>query len=662
LDRDIRESEQRYKEKILVQISKTSSPDSTKSETSPPPPEASLVVINEGEHICVLKAKHDPVFGIVAENVTDDMSHAAVIMLFPERGRPPIFQKIKLGKLQKAVERMTLNVYKALCPSGTLDALLASEQRDAAALLGKIAKCHMGGTKDAEDGKVSVEPSATEPPPTFLNFTADEDLGDVTTALHPHLHPDTPTDADLDILIDHGTFVCFQKRNKPTTCGVLVHDVTADNHSGTCLMMDMTYEGLGYDTFPLRTLEKGVKEFTRFSYYKQVLVMNHLKEYLLKERADEEAMNQCVADSMRSYEKRARKSVGPSLNKPAAADGIRSSGHQNPMISVTEDAIMNAQGSRSVLNDPAHNNPAGGATRESPTHQEPQTHVQRTVSNTNDPATKNAPVEAAVASPKHVNPVAELLLGGTTSAGAYSFDNSHGDEERNPSVDDGCGDTSESDGLSENESSKRIRLNLPQKHTQAQRGQGARVHNQSTSKMATSGGSDTKGSVVHAATVEELTRENERLKKMIIGIGNVPATGSQNPNSSKRSKVPTSTLPAGEVARCGLLSLPQEIIEVTSDDEANLFEQEVVAGPLTKQPSRGRVFKKMRSLSPENDGHTTRETLRASQGRIKKKRDGALRNWQDAKSRNCTPHKIYMKTYWRLRPKTCLRYSKTYAS
>ena len=49
----------------------------------------------------------------------------------------------------------------------------------------------------------------------------------------------------------------------------------------------------------------------------------------------------------------------------------------------------------------------------------------------------------------------------------------------------------------------------------------------------------------------------------------------------------------------------------------------------------------MRSLSPENDGHTTRETLRASQGRIKKKRDGALRSWQEAKSRNCTPNKIY---------------------
>jgi hypothetical protein len=68
-----------------VQIGKTSSPDSSKSATSPLPPEASLVIIHEGEHICLLKTKHDPVFGIVAQNVTDDMSHAACIMLFPER-------------------------------------------------------------------------------------------------------------------------------------------------------------------------------------------------------------------------------------------------------------------------------------------------------------------------------------------------------------------------------------------------------------------------------------------------------------------------------------------------------------------------------------------------------------------------------------------------
>ncbi len=71
-----------------------------------------------------------------------------------------------------------------------------------------------------------------------------------------------------------------------------------------------------------------------------------------------------------------------------------------------------------------------------------------------------------------------------------------------------------------------------------------------------------------------------------------------------------------------------------------MFVQEVGTGPKTKQTTRGQVLKKMRSLSPEDDGHTTRDTLRASQGRIKK-RDGALRNWQEAKSRNCTPNKIY---------------------
>jgi hypothetical protein len=93
--------------------------------------------------------------------------------------------------------------------------------------------------------------------------------------------------------------------------------------------------------------------------------------------------------------------------------------------------------------------------------------------------------------------------------------------------------------------------------------------------MATSGECDSKGSVVDAAALQELTRENKRLKKMIIGIGNVAATGSQNRDSSKRLKLPTSTLPAGEASRCGLLSLAHEIIEVTSDDEANLFVQEV---------------------------------------------------------------------------------------
>ncbi len=39
-------------------------------------------------------------------------------------------------------------------------------------------------------------------------------------------------------------------------------------------MMDMTYEGLNYDTFSLRTLERGVKEMTRLPYHKQVLAMN----------------------------------------------------------------------------------------------------------------------------------------------------------------------------------------------------------------------------------------------------------------------------------------------------------------------------------------------------------------------------------------------------
>ena len=65
-------------------------------------------------------------------------------------------------------------------------------------MLGKIAKCQMGGTKEGEDGKVSIEPSTTDQPPASGNFTADDVIGDVTTALNP----DTTTNPDLDVLID----------------------------------------------------------------------------------------------------------------------------------------------------------------------------------------------------------------------------------------------------------------------------------------------------------------------------------------------------------------------------------------------------------------------------------------------------------------------------
>jgi hypothetical protein len=62
--------------------------------------------------------------------------------------------------------------------------------------------------------------------------------------------------------------------------------------------------------------------------------------------------------------------------------------------------------------------------------------------------------------------------------------------------------------------------------------------------------------------------------------------GSEARESSKHSKPSTPVLPAGEQYRCALLSLSKEIIEITSDDEANLFVPEVVAGPKAKQTTR----------------------------------------------------------------------------
>ena len=69
--------------------------------------------------------------------------------------------------------------------------------------------------------------------------------------------------------------------------------------------------------------------------------------------------------------------------------------------------------------------------------------------------------------------------------------------------------------------------------------------------------------------------------------------------------------------------------------------KEPAAPTKTKKPKRVPVVRKKGSLSPDEDETTTRDTLRAALGRITKKRDGALRNWQEAKVRNCTPDRIY---------------------
>jgi hypothetical protein len=107
--------------------------------------------------------------------------------------------------------------------------------------------------------------------------------------------------------------------------------------------------------------------------------------------------------------------------------------------------------------------------------------------------------------------------------------------------------------------------------SEAQHGRDVRVQNQSRSRMAPSREGNSIGSVVDTTTLRELTRENSALKKIISGISHEEGTGSQNRQSAQRIKVPTPTLPAGEETRCGLLSQPHEIIEITSDDDDNSF-------------------------------------------------------------------------------------------
>jgi hypothetical protein len=321
---------------------------------------------------------------------------------------PPVYQKFMLAKLQSAVARMALNVYKDLCPSSQLDALLASEKCDASAMQEKIAKCQVVTHKTKEGGKeikdqvptgppslsttssvdeVAVEGTTggkeikdqvTTSPPSLstssragevavVETTGDKEIKDQVTTGPPGMsttssadevavvgttgdYPESITDMDLDILIYDGTFVCIQRVKQPTLFGVLVRDVTKDEPCGPCLMMDLTYEMINYDTFSLRTLEMGVEEMNRQPYPKQALVIKHLKKFLRIEREDEQAMELSVAASVRLYEKKASKFVGTSSRKSSATDANVTSLHQIPLMNVTGVVSINAPAAAGLEN------------------------------------------------------------------------------------------------------------------------------------------------------------------------------------------------------------------------------------------------------------------------------------------------------------------------
>jgi hypothetical protein len=157
--------------------------------------------------------------------------------------------------LLKAVARLKLNVHLSLCPSSELDNLLAFEQRDKNAMHAKIQHAAAAFALESLSGvgtKLTI-PSATSAADVLLSDkdAADPSLDDDTTI--------TGRDNDTEILICDGTYVCVLENNNLPTFGVLVHDVTEDNHYGTCIMADGKLDRVTFKTFAYNTLYKAME-------------------------------------------------------------------------------------------------------------------------------------------------------------------------------------------------------------------------------------------------------------------------------------------------------------------------------------------------------------------------------------------------------------------
>jgi hypothetical protein len=146
--------------------------------------------------------------------------------------------------------------------------------------------------------------------------------------------------------------------------------------------------------------------------------------------------------------------------------------------------------------------------------------------------------------------------------------------------------------------------------------------------------------VLHDAVILDLKSKMDAMEKLMLAMAKEQKTGSKGGQTSNRGAQAAVVVPASEQARCALLHQPNPVIDITSDGDDSAFEAEEV---VTRKPKKTRKTLSRISLENalENDGEAVRDTLKAAQRRVKNKRGSALRYWQDAKTRNCTPHRIY---------------------
>ena len=170
-----------------------------------------------------------------------------------------------------------------MCPTSKLKRLLATETSDEDALGVRIAESYQTYAQSN-----LVETITTRDLPLADKDAAERSKDDDNT--------NTVRNNNPDILINDGTYVCMLEDNHLPTFGVLVHDVTEDNHYGTCIMADGNLDRVTFKTFAYNTLYKAM-ERNKEQTYRLLCPTSKLKRLLACETCDEEALRVRIAES-----------------------------------------------------------------------------------------------------------------------------------------------------------------------------------------------------------------------------------------------------------------------------------------------------------------------------------------------------------------------------
>ena len=534
----------------------------------------------KGEILCFMLPKlgFEPekminVYGTLAKDVFANCRYGTCVM------QDGTFSTFAYSVVWAAKERMRDDKYRSRCPYTRLKQWFTSKSVDATEFAREILASEQRYKETIEGTNSPTSDASTPPPPS-------------------EQAPSSERDEQAHVIIPEGQFICLTPTKHSAVFGIVAEIVTDKMSSGRCIMVKaLSMDPPKVQNLPMDKLEEGVKRMI-LNVYKEQCPYGVLNELLAADKRDKSEQSTDMGDAEDStshesssllfqegtyvfFNNKKGLPIFGVLMRDVTTDDVSGT---CLMANQTFDRFTFQDFSLVVLQRVADR-----------FEKQINSTKERVINNMKellddvyqDVNEMEASIQESIE--KYLN-----TLQGETSQPAPPTDcesnitASRNQDESSTKMEDACsgGDDNTDDVLVlEPTLPHRNQRNTPEVIMPTQKQAVAEVKHVSRSTKAVSGDMDSIRGDDDVDSLKYLSHQVEVLTKKVKRMSNARPTLTQAQGTSKRS------IPVEDRSRCALLSVKNEIIEIISDDEDNVFMKEPAAPTKTKKPKRVPVLR-----------------------------------------------------------------------